>query len=92
MNWISVKDRLPGHHYDVLIRTKRFTATGIFYSDDKLFLDHRCNIIQLTKVTHWMPLPDKPTQDNLQLDKEDGLICPRYTGFNCLPDKPAEEG
>ena len=37
-------------------------------------------------------LPDKPAEDNLQLDKDDGLICPKYTGFNCLPDKPAEEG
>ncbi len=63
MNWISVKDRLPDNHQEVMICTESGIRVEIFYSDAEQFLDSHCYETLLKYVTHWMPLPDKPAEE-----------------------------
>lgn len=60
--WISVKDRLPKNNEIVIICTdKNFIYAGELIGDT-WFLD---NDSWTATVTHWMPLPQPPTQENV---------------------------
>ena len=57
MNWISVKDRLPGHRamYITCDEFNVVEATLFDGNEDAVW-----NTVAGTKVTHWMPLPEPP--------------------------------
>jgi len=66
MNWISVKDELPNEKVDVLIYGKITCCGGLhyeqgYYKNKCWFGRMRDNYTHIT-VTHWMPLPEKPTE------------------------------
>ena len=62
MKWISVKDSLPAPEVRVLAFDTHYNEIGIAsfweWSDRFIFEEDEddCNI------THWMPLPDPPTE------------------------------
>ena len=58
MDWISVEDRLPELHIDVLVYQRGdsdvwFIDTNYRYSGGAWSEDY--------EVSHWMPLPEPPT-------------------------------
>ena len=73
--WISVKDRLPEIGDDVLVWEKWSTVPFVGWLDphnewraNKEFVECNGNAIvvsciQQDMVTHWMPLPPPPTQE-----------------------------
>lgn len=65
--WISVKDRLPEECQTVLAfdQNEGFSVLA-FYIDTmygKSWLDEVGNTINFGWVTHWMPLPEAPKED-----------------------------
>jgi hypothetical protein len=66
MNWISVKDELPGSGEIVLAYGigKRPSMTKFEGNVFKRYVDtikgDRVQSIYYDKITHWMPLPEKP--------------------------------
>lgn len=64
MNWISVKDSLPDTNMDVLAFDGEYVIQNVSFSYDH-FEDW--NSIPCSDfpecITHWMPLPDKPTEE-----------------------------
>jgi len=76
MQWVSVKDRLPGE--GAILVTNRndskshiWIANGIFEDANKPSIvdgkycafDHM-SMQKLWGITHWMPLPEPPTASN----------------------------
>lgn len=69
MEWISVKERLPENANDVLaimqdntIFMGRFSGKSywkFYFSDNGLQYDKA----RERQITHWMPLPDPPKED-----------------------------
>ena len=59
MNWISVDERLPEPHTEVLIYLKEPNAviTGFCNLDD----DWSYDATSYWTIAHWMPLPEPPT-------------------------------
>jgi hypothetical protein len=64
--WIPVTERLPEHLTSVIVHRK---DGGIFvweYFDtsptDECWIDDSMNIYSFYDVTHWMPLPQPPTE------------------------------
>lgn len=57
--WISVKDRLPEQYTDVIVLYD-FGRVGVNWTNkENEFIEHPdC------KVTHWMPLPEPPKEQN----------------------------
>lgn len=77
MNWISVKDNIPEdkqavlavgrphYKYEEMACSSNIEVKYIIYDEEKkewTISDHCCDEI-LLNVTHWMPLP-KPPQEN----------------------------
>ena len=64
MKWISVKDRLPEFHVDILFYAgkKDGTLKGRFYRKSHKFISNG-NKFHKVDVTHWMPLPEPPEVD-----------------------------
>ena len=56
--WISIKDRLPEKSCKVLVSTNQSGVGDMWFS--KEFGWHLLK--NDAKVTHWMPLPEPPTQ------------------------------
>lgn len=55
--WISVNDRLPNPHEDVLVYDKTaYSVTCACLS----FLGEWFDVPMKNEVTHWMPLPEPP--------------------------------
>ena len=69
MEWISIEDRLPEKHQDVLVfqdnyggimfqshytRIKDTDIPTWWWADDGEYMGHP------SYITHWMPLPNKP--------------------------------
>ncbi len=73
MEWISVKDRLPEE--DIVLTYDGFTirSAEILYEDENeiVWLDGG---VCFSNVTHWMPLPEPPKQQ-----EKLGDFCP-YPG------------
>lgn len=66
--WISVKDRLPDVGKIVLAFGKRSATTGMFQGINKRnelwwWKEHT-----IKYVSHWMPLPEPPKEDDDGLD------------------------
>ena len=62
--WISVNDRLPDHAHKVLVAAKE--PSGVRQITVSMFTGHCFNMTGRRahwKVTHWMPLPEKPKED-----------------------------
>lgn len=65
INWISVKDRLPRHHQDVLCY---HNANGLlcgYYSEPlggEFVVCGNIYKIDSGTITHWMPLPEPPKE------------------------------
>ena len=57
--WISVKDRLPKPFESVLVF--RDGKISIDYSEENGWFAYDFNG---KRVTHWMPLPEPPKEDN----------------------------
>ena len=70
--WISVKDRLPDENLMVLGYTPcdgymfvGFRETSIFGNNEWYIITAmRSTKTMRKKVTHWMPLPELPTEDD----------------------------
>ena len=74
MEWISVKDRFPEQHKEVLISIEYGDIIQANYSGNRWYIsrdvrdnatDCYASLAQLTNdsnVTHWMPLPPAPKQ------------------------------
>jgi len=60
--WISVEDKVPSDTNDVLIidDNNRMAVSCYFFSHDRWIWEEREDLIDLIKVTHWMPLPPPP--------------------------------
>ena len=65
--WISVKERLPEHLTSVIVHRK---DGGIFMWEyfntsqtDDCWIDDSMNVYSFYDVTHWMPLPEPPKED-----------------------------
>jgi hypothetical protein len=61
--WISVEDRLPEIHEEVLVFVKRHARTGHLYGRISAKGGRPWWAVgnrHLTGVTHWMPLPEPP--------------------------------
>lgn len=69
MKWISSKDRLPGHKVDVLgfipnkyggrlaiVHRDRETLSGEWWTTER----DPISFDDIDRVSHWMPLPEKP--------------------------------
>lgn len=66
MIWISVKERLPKNGVPVLVYGVR--GYGIAFHTDKSFPTRGewmgfYDLCNCGKVTHWMPLPELPKED-----------------------------
>ena len=59
--WVSVKDRLPEDYQRVLCLFKSGTMEVSFRASVKGFCYE--GFKQTGKVTHWMPLPERPKED-----------------------------
>lgn len=58
MEWISVKDRLPEPHTDVLIWGHYGAFIGWYSHTRQMWRSDDYG--EIRDVTHWMPLPDAP--------------------------------
>lgn len=59
--WINVKERLPKENEWVIVGGKNIVDTGIL--TDKKFYHLDIKYCELAYVTHWMPLPNPPNND-----------------------------
>lgn len=63
MDWISVKDRLPGHKGQYLVtalEAGRYRhITIVSFTDHFVMNGHRA----YWRVTHWLPLPELPKEE-----------------------------
>jgi len=65
--WISVEDRLPDQYLHILVYCNRAKNSNTwaeihiaYLSQDGWHLPFRSDYELLTKITHWMPLPEPP--------------------------------
>lgn len=63
--WISVEDRLPGKHSEVLAVVNGHVILTWFHSKIKCFETYAgiCFFVSENMVTHWMPLPAPPKEE-----------------------------
>jgi hypothetical protein len=62
--WISVKDRLPGECAGLLIvYHASLKEIGTSYYDEDMWCSNPWPITS-DGITHWMPLPNPPTEDS----------------------------
>jgi hypothetical protein len=68
MEWISIKERLPGDEELVLCFAKEVAPAQYFESGNRFsrYPNHtetdRVGAYYFINVTHWMPLPEPPTK------------------------------
>ncbi len=76
MNWIKAEDRLPNVDTDVLVFVEGISynsgpykeisisfITNWYAFDNKTGLEWSCTMSNREIVTHWMPLPDAPKDE-----------------------------
>ena len=69
--WISVKERLPELRTDVLVYRKNLWSMGGYIAVDRMYVRQEDDepmwsgddVTWMSKVTHWMPLPEPPKED-----------------------------
>lgn len=61
MEWISVEDRLPDDAYPVLVCFGK-SSTSIIIGNYVNGGFYAKSNYPLTKITHWMPLPEPPKE------------------------------
>lgn len=85
MNWIKIKDELPKEFVEVLIYHRMNTinigtlkgeefilkdvAPCYYIKDSGLFTPGWITSYPLDVITHWMPLPQKPNEENYEFLK-----------------------
>ena len=57
--WISVKDGLPEKFVNVLVSHHNGITIAYYYNNS--WIGKQGKRHYLSSVTHWMPLPDRPT-------------------------------
>lgn len=70
MQWISMKDRLPGQHLTVMIYTKYKNiwpnmsfVKGQYIIEDSYFIENDDYVrYRIDEVTHWMIQPELPNE------------------------------
>ena len=65
MKWISVKERLPDDGKDYLVTDGAVCMVAAFRCDVNKFDFWTIHWWSNEEVTHWMPLPEPPKQDEL---------------------------
>ena len=75
-NWISVKDRLPEMCTDVIVCNEngRVYSAWYNYGDNSWLYAFTAEIIT-HKVTHWMPLPEPPKEDDAEWIDNKCSVC-----------------
>lgn len=70
VEWIKTEDRLPecdksGWSNEVLVYSSKFDVISkMRYSKkSRVFMDEFDSILQLSNVSHWMPLPKPPKEE-----------------------------
>ena len=68
VKWIPVTERLPELHEEVLVCTEEYGETVLGFAmvavfDGTGWLEAWERKTYLTAVTHWMPLPEPPKED-----------------------------
>ena len=63
MNWISVKERLPKDGVTVLVRTTYGLVAAALHDTYLHEREEGDNSFDDSEVTHWMPLPEPPKED-----------------------------
>ena len=81
--WISVNDRLPNFHEYVLIyKNNNINLIGCYREVDDgiwdIYYSNGCDGEGENKVTHWMPLPNKPLKNKTNMENKKLLA---YQGF-----------
>lgn len=79
MNWISVKERLPkpdGTDYVLVCCTMKVTskidyvnAVTMAFVCEEGFVDVELDEVITEGVTHWMPLPEPPKEEEQQTNE-----------------------
>lgn len=65
-SWISCSERMPENGQECLVQTNSGWRYVSFYdAHSRLFYDSPKGDIEYTLVTHWMPVPAAPLQENL---------------------------
>ncbi len=59
--WIKVGDKLPGEKNWYLV-WEREQVNFLYYDSENNWLDINHDYEWPHKITHWMPLPDKPIE------------------------------
>lgn len=61
MEWISVKDALPGNWNDVILLNNGEIGIGYYDVARKEWYDYTKDYIR--NITHWMPTPKLPEEE-----------------------------
>ena len=74
--WISTKDRLPDFEGCLLCMVNSIAVPYLrmqvilYYDyDERNFMDDSNNVVDIGRITHWMPLPEPPEGGKLMYDK-----------------------
>ena len=60
--WFDVNKKTPNFNVLVLAWQENFGVRLIYYSFKMVWLDINDDVVE--GITHWKPLPDKPTKEN----------------------------
>ena len=66
--WIPVSEKLPEEYVNVLVFLRSLDWNSIYYSIDHLMEDGqwwKASTSWKHEVTHWMPLPEPPKEEQL---------------------------
>ena len=76
-HWISVEDELPNNYEPVIAAFDRHFARVCFHCGDTWYLDNPPVAEPMSGITHWMPLPQPPTEE---IRGNQGEISPNEKG------------
>lgn len=61
MSWIPITDRQPKDYQTVLFVSEGKVYAG-YYDKSHYYFGYGTGALEPESVTHWMPLPDPPTE------------------------------